>query len=215
MEPCSLHLVSEQDAADYVRELRLGDSLSDRDLLHLGAGFARYLAERGTSFAAEGLSLTGWEARVDRGLSMLLRPPSRLFLEAGMPPLIARRLPIRLELQEGAMGGCYLPARLIADAGELIDRNLERSVRRMVEAEMDASTLQGLMSEAVRTARDRHQGLYEAIGVVVAGEPRSWPQSQNVVVQPRDKELQQRIALAIKPEQEPGVLKRLLGRFSS
>lgn len=215
MEPCSLHLVSEQDAVNYIGALPLSDSLTDRDLLQVGAGFARFLADRGTSFAAEGLSLTSWEARVDRGLSMFLRPPSRLFLEAGLPTNIARRLPIRLELQEGVMGGCYLPARLISDAADLIDRNLERSVRRMLDAEMNAPVLQGLMFEAILTARDRHQGLFEAIGVVVADVPQSWPRSQHVVVRPTDRELEKRIALAIRPEQEAGILKRFLGRLSN
>jgi len=215
LEPTSLHLVSQELAQEFVKGISLPPEPSERELQRVGAGFARYLTDHGTTFCAEGLSLTAWEARVDRGLSMLLRPPSRLFADAGMPIGAARELPIRLDLHEGVMGGCYLPARLITQALEMLDRNLERNVKRMAEAEMDAIRLQGLMIEAVRTAGATGLGLYEAIGVVIPDEPSSWPVGQPVHTHPTDRELQKRIQVALKPPEEPGVLKRILGRFGS
>ncbi|MBX3070283.1 MAG: hypothetical protein KF883_07320 [Thermomicrobiales bacterium] len=214
MEPCSLHPYSEELAKAYVDQLPDELDLSDRGLRDLSSGFARFLAEHGPTFAADGLSLTAWEARIDRGLAMLLRPPSRLFGDVGLPAEVARKLPIRLDLHEGQMGGGYLPARLAGDAAALLDRNLERSVRRMAEAEMDAARLQGLMTEAVQYADAHNLGLFEAIGVVVDTEPASWPRSGRVVVMPSDRDVQQRVALALKPEPKPGRLSKLLGRFS-
>ncbi|MGD9711600.1 MAG: hypothetical protein AB7V46_05975 [Thermomicrobiales bacterium] len=214
MEPCSLHPVSDELAQAYVQDLRLGETPTDRELMAMEAGFARFLSERGPSFASDGLSLTAWEARVDRGISMLLRPPSRLFSQAGMDERISRRLPIRLDYQEGQMGGCYLPARLMAQAEEILDRNLERSVRRLAEANMDAHLLQGLILEAVRTARSANQGLFEAIGVVIADVPESWPAGGAVVTAPSDRAVRSRIDAALKPADEPGRLRRLFGRSS-
>ncbi len=214
MEPCSLHPFSDELVQAYVDQLPDEIGVSDRALRDLGAGFARFLAEHGPTFAADGLSLTTWEARIDRGMAMLLRPPSRLFGDAGLSLEIARKLPIRLDLHEGRMGGGFLPARLTPDAVRLLDRNLERSVRRMNEAELDAARLQGLMTEAVRYAGDRNMGLFEAIGVVVDSEPRSWPAGGSVIVTPTDRQLQQRITLALKPPPQPGRLSRLMGRIS-
>lgn len=213
MEPTSLHLVSQELAQEYVSGLAMPVEPSEIDLFRIGADFARYLSDQGATFCADGLSLTAWEARVDRGLSMLLRPPSRLFADAGLPIGIARDFPIRLDLYEGAMGGCYLPARLIAQAIVLLDRNLDRSVKRMAEAEMDAVRLQGRMLEAVHAAGAAGHGLFEALGVVISDEPSSWPSGQPVLTHPTDRDFRNRIELALKPPEEPGALMRLLGRF--
>lgn len=214
MEPTSLHPYTSDLVKAYVEQLPSDIEITDQSLRGIGAGFARFLAEQGPTFAADGLSLTAWEARIDRGLAMLLRPPSRLFIEAGLSVETARKLPIRLDLHEGRMGGGYLPAHLANDAMTLIDGNLERSVRRMSDAEMDAARLQGLMTEAVRYASSHGMGLFEAIGVVVDSEPASWPAGRRVHVMPADKELLDRIQAALKPPPKPGRVARLFGRFS-
>lgn len=214
MEPTSLHPYTDDLVKAYVEQLPSDIEITDQSLRGIGAGFARFLADQGPTFAADGLSLTAWEARIDRGLAMLLRPPSRLFIEAGLPIDIARRLPIRLDLHEGRMGGGYLPAHLANDALALIDRNLVRNVRRMSDAEMDAPRLQGLMTEAVRYASSHGMGLFEAIGVVVDSEPASWPAGRHVRVMPADKALLDRIQTALKPPPKPGRFSRILGRFS-
>ena len=68
-------------------------------------GLAQVLATQQPSFFCAGMSLTAWEARIDRGIGMLMRPPSRLFTDAGLDIAPARVLPIRLDLARGMMGG--------------------------------------------------------------------------------------------------------------
>jgi len=188
--------------------------LTDRDLNQLTFGLAAALASRHPTFAADGLSLTAWEARVDRGISMLIRPPSRLFGEAGLPRSVARNLPIRLDPGERMMGGGYIPARLIPQAEELLDRNLPRSVRRMIDGELDAVSLQGLMMEATAYARMNHMGLYEVIGLVDYQNSSTWPPDYRVRNRPADRATIQRISIASKPEPKPGAISTLWKRIS-
>src|SRR5215211_6650448 len=76
-------------------------------------GLAGWLAAQQPVFARQGLSLSSWEARVDRGAGMLMRPPSRLFSDAGLDLTLARSMAIRIEAGDAMMGGAYVPARLI------------------------------------------------------------------------------------------------------
>src|SRR6266511_4149473 len=56
-------------------------------------GLAQVLATAQPTFVPTGVGLTIWEARIDRGAGMLMRPPSRLFVDAGLDPAAARAMP--------------------------------------------------------------------------------------------------------------------------
>jgi len=173
-------------------------------------GLARALAHEQPVFVDEGFGLTTWEARVDRGVGMLMRPPSRLFVDAGLDRQAVHAMPIRLDTQRGLMGGAYVPARLVGDLYELLDFRLDRMARRLHEAEFDAVRLLGLMFEAVSYARERGLGLYEALDAVgppIPGMVLIEPDPKRI-----DRELRQRIEQAIKPKKGPGLLSRLFGR---
>jgi hypothetical protein len=242
VELCSLHPVSDTLAAAYVQQLKLdsmhfpGQSdaggseirgresigsngipragLDDRQLQQVGFGLAQFLALEHPTFAGQGLALTSWEARVDRGIAMLVRPPSRLFADAGLPVQIARRIPIRLDLGEGMMGGGYIPARLMPQAQEMVYRNIKRSVRRMIDAEMNATTLQALMMEAVDYAAASHLGLFEAVGLVDFSDPATWPPGSQVHNRPSDKGILQLVADAARPDPKPSRISRLFNRLN-
>ena len=62
-------------------------------------------------FFVPGLGFTQLEAKFDRGIGMLLRPPSRLFGDAGLETIAARAMPIRLDATGGIMGSLRLPRR--------------------------------------------------------------------------------------------------------
>ncbi|HEU5430287.1 MAG TPA: hypothetical protein VFU81_01415, partial [Thermomicrobiales bacterium] len=113
------------------------------------AAFAQIAATAQPTFYLPDAGLTVWEARIDRGIGMLLRPPSRLFGDAGLPTPAARAMPIRLDPAGGMMGGAYIPARLVPDLQRLLDAKLERLVRRLVDAELDGVAILGqLMATA-------------------------------------------------------------------
>ena len=218
MDLCSLHPVSLEDARAFLVELTASPparlaaipAASNGYPNALGHAFASYLADRAVSFVMPGVSLSTWEVRIDRGVGMLLRPPSRLFVEAGMPIEAARRLPIRLDAGGGMMAGAYVPASLIPQLHELLTTRLERQARRLAEAEIDAAPILDLMLEAVGYAVDKRVGLIEAADVLGTAEMRG-----GVVMADAkrvDKALRRRVDLAIKPPREPGAIGRLLGR---
>jgi hypothetical protein len=178
-------------------------------------GLGQVLAASQPSFFHQGLSLTAWEARIDRGVGMLMRPPARLFIDAGFDVAAARAMPTRLDLSRGMMGGAFIPARLIPDLEELLERRLERSTKRLIDAELDPVAVLGLMFEMVRYARDHNLGLFEAIDVVSPDHPEALPPGARIVVADRkrvDSALRKRIELAAKPVKKPGVLAKMLGR---
>jgi hypothetical protein len=175
-------------------------------------GLGAWLATREPVFARPGLSLSSWEAQVDRGSGMLLRPPSRLFIDAGLDPVIARAMPIRIERGDGMMGGAWVPARSIAEYLRRLDGNLERSVRRMNEAELDGVALMGLMYEAARYASTNGLGLYEIVDLLDPTDRATWPPDARVITRTSDKALEDRIRLATEPRKEPGLIARLFGR---
>ncbi len=218
MDLCSLHPVTLDDARAFLAAVAASPparlaaipEASKGYPSALGHAFASYLADRSVSFVLPGVGLSTWEVRVDRGIGMLLRPPSRLFAEAGMPAEAARRLPIRLDAGGGMMAGAYVPASLIPQLDELLTSRLERQARRLAEAEIDAVPILGLLLEAVAAARAGGTGLIEAADVFGIAEMRG-----GVVLADAkrvDKALRQRIELAIKPPKEPGTLGRLFGR---
>jgi hypothetical protein len=162
-----------------------------------------------------GLALTTLEARIDRGVGMLLRPPSRLFAEAGLDVPAARAMPIRLDLASGLMGGAFVPARLVPQLQDLLDGRLERFARRLNEAELDGVAALGLLYELCAAARARGVGIYEALDVITLDAPASWPPGARVYGPDRkrlDKRLRARLEEAAKPPRKPGLVARLLGR---
>jgi hypothetical protein len=178
-------------------------------------GLGQVLAASQPSFFYQGLSLTAWEARIDRGIGMLMRPPARLFIDAGFDVAAARVMPTRLDLSRGMMGGAFIPARLIPDLEQLLDRRLERSTRRLIDAELDPVAFLGLMYEMTRYARERNLGLYEAIDVVTPDRPEALPPGAQIVVPDRkriDSALKKRIELAAKPAKKPGIFAKVMGK---
>lgn len=178
-------------------------------------GLAQTLATVHPTFLLAGAGPTIWEARIDRGLGMLMRPPSRLFGEAGLPTAAARAMPIRIDLGAGVMGGAHVPARLVPDLRRLLDERAERLVRRLVEAEQDGVAILGLLMEAAAYAGDRGLGLYEAIDVVTPEAPEADPPGAQLILPNRkrlDPALRRRLEEAAKPPKQPGLAARLFGR---
>ncbi len=178
-------------------------------------GLAQLLATAHPTFFLPSASFSLWEARVDRGLGMLLRPPSRLFGEVGLPTAAARAMPIRLDPGAGLMGGAHVPARLVPELRTLLDARAERLIRRLVEAELDGPAILGLLMEATAYAADRGLGLYEALDVVVPEAPAGDPPGATLLAPDRkrlDPALRRRLEDAAKPPKKPGLAARLLGR---
>jgi hypothetical protein len=189
-----------------------GDEAAANILTH---GLGQVLAASQPSFFHQGLSLTAWEARIDRGIGMLMRPPARLFIDAGFDVAAARAMPTRLDLSRGMMGGAFIPARLIPDLEQLLERRLERSTRRLIDAELDPVAVLGLMFEMARYARQHNLGLYEAIDVVTPDHLEALPPGAQIVVADRkriDPALKKRIEIASKPAKKPSIFAKMLGK---
>ena len=178
-------------------------------------GLARFLAATEPIFLVPGAGFTQLEARYDRGIGMLLRPPSRLFADAGLETIAARTMPIRLDVSGGSMGGAFVAPALVPELQNLLDRHTERLAQRMSEAELDAPALLGVLLEAAAYAADRGLGLIEAIDVVVPSVPESEPPGLRLVVPDRkrlDRALRKRLEEATRPPKQPGFLARVFGR---
>ena len=151
----------------------------------VSAGLARTLATSNRSSSRLGSGLSQLEARYDRAIGMLLRPPSRLFGEAG------------LEHERGAghahptrrlgsdMGGAFIPPSLVAQFADLLDRHAERLALRMTEAYLDAPALLAILIEAATYAAAQGKGLFEAADVIVPGVPASYPPGLRLVTPDR------------------------------
>lgn len=189
---------------------RTGD---ERAANQISLGLAWALAGVEASYVIPGFGLTIWEARIDRGIGMLLRPPSRLFLDAGLDAESARAMPIRLDPQMGMMGGAYVPPRLVPQLHELLESRLERTVRRLVEADYDPVAILGPVHTAVERAKTQGHGLFEALDAF-GPEGQGMPGMQVIMADPKrmDKALRRRIEVAQKTPKKPGLLVRLLGR---
>jgi hypothetical protein len=178
-------------------------------------GLAQALSLAHPVFVAPGASLTAWEARIDRGAGMLLRPPSRLFGEAGLAVPASRAMPIRLDPTMSMMGGAHVPARLVPRWKELLEEREAKLLRRMTEAEMDAVPIYATVLEAVTYAAERGLGIYEAVDVIVIDAPQATPPGARVVYPDRKrlpKDLRHRLEESAKPPKQPGLLSRLMGR---
>ncbi len=225
MEWTTLHPLEVERVREFLDQLRPGDPAfaglnaaeagDERGSAALTLGFARFIAEGESIFFESGLSLSTFEARIDRGIGMLMRPPSRLFADAGLSVNAARALPIRLDMQRGSMGGAYVPARLISEMRRILDDRMTRIVRRLSEAEYDAVATLGLLIEATDHVAARGLGLYEAIDAVAPDQPSSLPAGSRLVfADPKrlDRDLRKRLEAATKPEKLPGLIKRVFGR---
>jgi len=191
---------------------RVGDERGANAVSH---GFAQLLATVHPTYVLMHATPSLWESRIDRGLGMLLRPPSRLFDDAGLPTAAARAMPIRLDHAAGVMGGCFVPARLVPNLYELLDTRAERLVRRLTEAELDGVAILGLFMEAVDYARQRELGLYEAVDVVTPTPSPTDPPGVAIIVPNRKRiapALRHRLEEAAKPPKKPGLAARLLSR---
>lgn len=217
----SLHPVTVSDVSEFlataatgatspgataIELVRRGDSRGP-DLL--GLALATFLANRRPSFVLSESSLTSWEAQIDRGIGMLLRPPARLLIDAGLERPLAQQLAIRLDHSGGSMAGAFVPAHLISQLDDLLEERLERDLRRLREAELDPVANMGLMIQAVAFAQANQTGLIEAMGVTDGLEPGA-----QVVIADRSrlpKDLRKRLEDAAKPPKKPGLVARLLG----
>jgi hypothetical protein len=181
----------------------------------LTAAFGQYAAAAHPSFAHEGLSLTAWEAQIDRGAGMLMRPPARLLIDSGLDPVLGRKLEIRLDFSHGLMGGAWIPPKNVPHLAELLETRFDRLVKRLVAAEYDPYPYMSLIIESVQYAAERNLGLFETLGVVVPDEPASVPPGGQLVTHDKkriDPELKKRIEIAATPPRTPGRLARLLGK---
>jgi hypothetical protein len=178
-------------------------------------GLARTLAVVEPVFLTPGVGFTQIEARFDRGLGMLLRPPSRLFADAGLDIAPARAMPIRLDAAGGIMGGAFMPPAQTPQFQALLEQRMDRLARRLTEADLDAPAVLGVLLEAAAYAAERGLGLFEAADVIVPGVPESEPPGPRLIVPDRkrlDRDLRQRLEEASRPPKEPGLLARLFGR---
>jgi hypothetical protein len=174
---------------------------------------AQVMATAAPSFVFEGLSLTTIEATVDRGVGMLLRPPSRMFIDHGFDPAAARTLPIRLDNSGGMMGGAFIPPHLVPQLRDLLTNREDRIARRLHDAGFDAIPTIGLLNEMAAFAADRGLGLYEALDAVVPDMPRLSPPGAVVVVADRkrmDRETVKRLTEVLRPKRR-GLVARLMG----
>jgi hypothetical protein len=201
---------SDTNADEYgargMERLRRSDS---RGTEMVGQALATFLAGRQPSFVLTEISLTNWEAQIDRGIGMLMRPPARILIEAGMERSLAQQFPIRLDHNAGSMAGAYVPARLMDEFAALLESRLERHLRRLREADLDPVANMGLLLEAAAYAGEHRTGLIEAAGVV-DGLPPGTP----VVIADRKRlpnELRKRLEEAAKPPKKPGLVARLRG----
>jgi hypothetical protein len=221
----TLHPVTVEDARDFLDQL--GNLTSDLQAVRRGSlalewmargdsrganllshSLASYLTGKYPSFALENLNFSRWEAVIERGIGMMLRPPSRLLVEAGMDRDQARQIPIRLDMGSGTMAGAFVPAHLIPQVEQILEDRLERQLRRLREAELDPVASMGVMLQALAHAREQGTGLIEAMDVlegvmpvrVITGDRKQLPP-----------DLRKRLESAAKPPRRPGLMGRLLG----
>ena len=201
----------ERARAGYARALGGNESGANA----VSFGLARLLGANEPVFSLPGLGLTHLEAKFDRGAGMLLRPPSRLFADAGLESPAARAMPIRVDAAGGMMGGAFISPAQTPRFYQLLEQRIERLARRIAEAEMDAPALLGALLGASAYAAERGYGLYEAVDVVVPDVPESAPPGLRLVIPDRkrlDRELRARLEQAARPPREPGMLARLFRR---
>lgn len=229
MELISLHPFDELIAETYVAAIR-GDAaprqewtwwsnaypeafgrLPDQretDAHTLTTGLSLAMTEAHPAFVQQGFGFTTWEARIDRGMGMLMRPPARALIDAGIDRHLTLHIPIRLDVQGGGMmGGSFVPARLISQLRQILDDRLERTARRIRDAEMDPYRILSLMQDAVSYAESNALGLIEALDIVQPGMRVIEADERKKI----DPTLRARIDVALEGEKKPGFFGRLFG----
>ncbi|MDQ2684177.1 MAG: hypothetical protein M3Y37_11705 [Chloroflexota bacterium] len=188
--------------------MRSGDSRGPDLLTH---SLAAWLARRLPAFALADVSFSTWETSIDRGIGMLLRPPSRILVDAGLDRQDAHKFPIRLDPNAGTMAGSWMPAHLVPKFEELLESRLARHVKRLQESEVEPVLTIATLLEAVKWARSQETGLLEAMDVVHEGMD-----AYGVVYfanrKAVDSGLRKRLEEAAKPPKRPGLVARMLGR---
>jgi hypothetical protein len=181
-------------------------------------GLVRMLAATEPVYFLPGMGFTHLEAKYDRGIGMLLRPPSRLFGDAGLTTVVARAMPIRLDASGGIMGGAYMPPEQLPRFRELLEQRMDRLARRMAEAELDAPAFIGILLDVSSYAADRGLGLIEAADAFAPGVQASEPPGMRLIAPDRkrlDRDLRRRLEEASRPPKQPGLIARLFGRAGS
>ncbi len=226
----SLHPITTELVVEFLTEVESGSAIPNitrarQGVAWLNAGDSRgpdvishalatFLTARGPAFAMADVSLSGWEASIDRGVGMLLRPPSRIFVDAGMSRSRAQEFPIRIDQQRGMMAGAYVPPHLIPDLHDLLESKVHRQLRRLQEAEMEPVLTLGTMLQAVGYAREHQTGLLEAMDVLHP-EVDAFQIIQINRRKELDPQLRVRLEEAIQPPKRRGLVSRLLGRSES
>lgn len=175
---------------------------------------AQILATTHPSFVHEGMSLTSLEASIDRAVGMLLRPPSRLFTELGIPVAAARAMPIRLDAAGSMMGGAFMPASLVPRFRDLLVERDVRFVRRLDDSGFEAVAVYGLLLEMATYAAERDLGLIEAIDAVTPDKPQLNPPGARIVLadaRAMDRETVRRLTESLKPPRR-SFMDRITGR---
>ena len=189
MQLISLHLYSPDLATDYIRALRgetaptwdwwqqdlvekMEEEVSEADACRVTGGMAMLMADSFPSFHADGAGLTQWEAMIDRGVGMIMRPPARIFVDHGHNPYLIDKMPIRLDLQGGfPMGGAWIPPHLIPKLHEMIEQRMDLWAKRIQEAEMDPYQMLGTLQLATDAAMKDGLGLMESSDILPPGTP--------------------------------------------
>lgn len=224
MQLITIHLYDPEIATTYISALRgesdatwawwqadlpelFSSDMSETDASRVSAGLARAMSDSHPTFHYNGFGLTPWEAQFDRGIGMIMRPPARAFVDNGVHPIVTGKMPIRLDLQGGIMGGAWIPPHLIGNLDQLIDSRLEIWARRMVETEVDPYPMLATMRMVCDEAMAKGVGLIEAINILEPGF--------QVIETPDRKKMNQdlrgRIDATIEPEKK-GLLGRFFGR---
>ena len=189
MQLTCLHLYSPDIATSYIQSLRgestpewswwqpdlatlMTDEVNEAEASRLTGGLALAMADRYPTFHAEGCGLTQWEAMIDRGIGMLMRPPARIFVDHGHNPYLIDKMPIRLDMQGGfPMGGAWIPPHLVPKLHEMIEQRLDLWAKRIQEAEMDPYQMLGTLYLATEAALKEGLGLMESSDILSPGTP--------------------------------------------
>lgn len=228
MHQICLHLYSPDIADQYFQALKgeappswhwwqddfatlMRDEVSEADANRLTSAIAIAMADAYPTFWHEGCGLTQWEAMIDRGVGMLMRPPARIFVDHGHNPYLIDKMPIRLDLQGGfPMAGAWIPPHLVGKLHEMVETRLELWAKRIHEAELDPYPMLTTMHMASGEAMRQGLGLIESMDVLPPG-------SQVVQTPDRkkmDPALRTRIDAALN-EDKHGLMDKLFRRGSS
>lgn len=215
MQLITVHMYSSEIAKHYVQALRgevapdwkwwegdlpglLKSPLDENAANRITTGLALAMADAHPTFHLNGFGLTPWEATIDRGVGMLMRPPARVFVDNDVHPLLVHSMPIRLDLQGGIMGGAWIPPHLIDKLDEMVEKRLDLWAKRLQDAESDPYSMLATMRMAVDEAKSSGSGLIEAINILHPDTPIVETPTKNKM----DPALRSRIDSALEEEKQ-------------